>query len=332
MELASLCRIPYYKGGLHLKTSRQKGARLQGVRPCWNKKLIILMTLPAILHYVVFGILPSSLTALFSLTDITRTGTEWNFIGLTNYRQLFALQNTRDTWAAIWRTIAFAVIVTVVKNVIALVLAVLFNSKTLHGRTFYRAMTFMPSILGVTVCCYAWVLMLGMDGPIYTLLNSLGISSGLLGSKTAAFPIIIVIQIWMSIGYAMVIDIAGLQGIPAELYEAAAIDGASPLQQFFKITLPLLWSTLSVNILLTTIGSLSLVQPILLTTGGANNTETLAMRIYSSAFGVGKSDSVIANSTMGYASAQAMVLFAIVLVFALFVYFFTKKQEDKYEN
>lgn len=298
----------------------------------WNKKVIVAFMLPAIIFYVVMAIIPSGMTAVYSLTDITSTSRSVNFIGLKNYKQLFMLQNPRDTWNAIYRTIVFAVVCTVVKNVFALLFALLFNSKVLHGRSFCRAITFMPTILGATVCCYAWVLLLGMDGPVYTLLNALGIHSGLLGSKTDAFPLVILIQIWMSVGYAMVIDIAGLQGIPNELYEAAAIDGASPWKQFFSVTLPQLWPTLSVNILLTTIGSLGSVQPILLTTGGSNNTETLAMRMYATAFGVGKTDTTIVNPTLGYASATAMVLFFITLLFALGVYIVMQRQEKKYEN
>ncbi len=298
----------------------------------WSKKVMFAFMLPAIIFYVVMALIPSCLTAFYSLTDITGTSRSWNFIGISNYKKLFVLANPRDTWNAIYRTIIFAVVCTVVKNVLALLIALLFNDKAVRGRSLYRAVTFMPTILGATVCCYAWVLLLSMDGPVYTLLNSLGIKSGLLGSKTDAFPLVMIIQIWMSVGYAMVIDIAGLQGIPSELYEAAALDGAGSFRTFFSVTLPQLWPTLSVNVLLTIVGSLGSVQPILLTTGGANNTETLAMRMYAAAFGVGKSDATIVDSSLGYASATAIVLFAITLVFALGTNFLMQRQEKKYES
>ncbi len=298
---------------------------------CWNKKAVIICMLPAILVYLIFALYPSFMTFVYSFTDITRTGKEWGFIGLENYKKLFFYQNTRDTLAAIGRTLVFAFVVTILQNVLALLMAVLFNSKILRGRNLYRSIVFLPYVLGATLCCYAWTFIMGLDGPAMALLDFLGLESALLGSPRDAFLCVMFIQIWSSAGYAMVLDIAGLQGIPNELYEAAAIDGASAVKRFFSITIPLLWSTLSINILMSVIGSLGSVQSILLTTGGARNTETLSMRIYRTAFGLGFQDAVTVNPTQGYAAAQSMLLFVITLCFALFVTYMTKRKEESYE-
>ena len=298
---------------------------------CWNKKAVILCMLPPLLIYLLLTLIPSFLTFLYSFTNITRTNPDWSFVGLENYRDLLMHQNARDTLDAVKRTLIWAVVVTIVQNTLALLMAVVFNSKVLKGRNLYRSIVFLPYVLGATVCCYTWVLMTGMDGPVMELLDVFGIKSALLGSPKDAFATVMFIQVWLSAGYAMVLDIAGLQGIPQDLYEAASIDGASPIKQFFQITIPLLWSTLSINILLSIIGSLGSVQSILLTTGGAHNTETLAMRIYRTAFKVGAQDSVTKNPTLGYAASQSMLLFVIVLVFALFTRWIMNRKEKSYE-
>ena len=135
-------------------------------------------------------------------------------------------------------------------------------------------------------------------------------------------------------GYSMVIFLAGLQGIPSELYEASKIDGASPSQQFIYVTLPLLWPTVTVNVLLAVIGSLSVYQMILLTTGGGFDTSNLAMRVFRTAFNIGQDITGVAgasSSTMrqGYAAAQSMVLFGIILIVTLVTQYLMNKKEKE---
>ena len=297
----------------------------------WNKKIVILCMMPPIILYLWLGVAPSVLTFFYSFTNITRTSSSWQFIGLENYQKMFFQQNYRDVTTVVLRTLKYAVVITIVQNIFALLLAVLFNSKLLKGRNFYRAVVFLPYVLGVTVCCYTWVLMMGMDGPVVTLLGKFGIKSALLGSKRDAFTCVMFIQIWIGAGYSMVLDLAGLQGIPLELYESASIDGASGIAKFFRITIPLLWDTISINVLLSITGSLGAVQTILLTTGGAQNTETLGMRIYRMAFGVGLGDTTNFEPTQGYAAGQAMILFLITSFFALLTHYTTRRVEKRYE-
>ena len=295
---------------------------MQTTKTSWNRNIIMAGMLPAILLYAVLGLYPSAMTAVLSFTDITGIpNARWHFIGWENYREFFVLQNYRDTFDAFYRTLAFAISVTLIQNVLALSSAVLLNDKALKGRNLYRAIVFLPSVLGVTIVCYAWSLFFTMDGPASEFLALFGKFSAFLGDKTVAFPLVIFIQIWMSMGYAMVIYLAGLQSIPTELYEAGRIDGASGFGLFRHITLPMLWPTVSINALLSVIGSLSVVQTILLTTAGGNNTSTLAMRIFSTAFGIGTAVGGSGQGSMrqGYAAAQSMVLFAIILVFTVLV-------------
>lgn len=298
----------------------------------WNKRIIILCMLPAILFYLLLSIIPSFLTFIFSFTNISGIlNVSWKFIGLANYKEFLLLQNYRDTINTIERTIIFAFAVTLIQNILALLVALLLNNNMLKGRNFSRAVVFLPSVLGVTVTCYVWTLFFTLDGPASTFLQWFGLHSSFFGSQTAAFPLVIFVQIWMSLGYAMVIYLAGLQGIPTEIYESGIIDGTTPSQAFRMITLPMLWPTITVNVLMSVIGSLSVVQTIVLITGGANNTDTLAMRIYNSAFGVGKQIQQISGSTLrqGYAAAQSMVLFVIILIFTIAAQYLMSRRDKQ---
>ena len=124
-------------------------------------------------------------------------------------------------------------------------------------------------------------------------------------------------QIWMHMGYSLVIFLAGLQNIPGEIYEAAYIDGAGEWQVFWRVTLPMIWSTVTVNTLLAIIGSLQSFELIMTITGGQFNTSTLGMMVFATAFG-GRGATAgggsISGLRQGYAAAQSMVLFAAVLV------------------
>ena len=133
-------------------------------------------------------------------------------------------------------------------------------------------------------------------------------------------------------GYSMVIFLAGLQSIPGDLYEAARIDGASPFQLFIYVTMPLLWATISVNVLLAIIGSLSPYQMIMMTTGGDFDTSNLAMRVFRTAFNIGSDRTGVSgagSNTMrqGYAAAQSMILFSLIFVVTIITQFFLNRKE-----
>lgn len=296
-------------------------------RSTFKKTSIYLGILPAILLYLIMGVGPSLATFIFSFTDITGLkGAEWHFIGLDNYKEYFFHQNYRDYIDVIKRTLIYAGATTIIQNVIALFVAILLNNKFVKGRNFFRAIIFMPVVLGVMVTSLSWTLFFNStDGPAARFLSFFGQSSNFFGDQKYAFYLCIFAQVWMYMGWSMVIFLAGLQTIPQDLYEAGYIDGTSSWQAFRYITFPLLWSSLTVNILMSVIGALSSFQIILLTTGGNFNTSTLAMTAYAQAFGLGKTGA--AGLRQGYASAISMILFAIILVFVIITQYVMKKRE-----
>lgn len=294
----------------------------------FKKQALIFGMLPGILLYFCFFVVPSLFTFIFSFTDINQVpNMSWHFIGLQNYKEFFFQSNTGDLLEILANSLVFCIATTVIQTVFSLFLSNLLCLKFIRGRDFYRTVIFLPTILGVTVTGLCFKMFLSIDGPVESVLKLFGTSSGMFGDQNIVFALVIFCQIWMSAGYEMVIFIAGLQAIPEELHEAALIDGANERQSFFYVTLPQLWPTVMVNLLICLIGSLSSFQIILITTGGSKATDTLAMYVYQIAFGVGTYNGTLVKNIgrQGFAASLQMVLFAgILLVTVVSRYFMNK--------
>jgi len=307
-----------------------KGDNMQASRTSFKKWSLVLGIIPAVFLQLTLGIGPSIATFILSFTDISGVkGVPWKFIGLANYRELFFQQNSRDLIQVIQNTIIFCVAVTVIQNLIAIFIALALNSKMIYGRSFYRSVVFMPSVLGVLVTSLVWLCVLNpMDGPVAKFISLFGLQSGFFKSNSSALACVIFTQIWMAMGHSMVINLAGLQSIPNELYEAGEIDGTSGWQKFRYITFPLLWPTINVNILLAVIGSLQSFQIILFTTGGRNMaTQTLAARVVYYAFNI-NAGSGAAAMRQGYGAAWAMFLFVFILTATLIYVRAMRRREE----
>ncbi len=295
----------------------------------WRKHLPFVGMLPTILIFVIISFGPSLFTFVLSFTDISGVlGAKWHFIGLKNYVEFFTASNSRDKFNALYKTFQFCLSVTVIQNAVGVVLALILN-KRFRGSNFVRTLVFLPVILGVTVSGLTWQLVLNpIDGPVEKMLHLFNTNSALLGSPHAAFSLVIFIQIWLNMGYSVIIFLAGLQSISHDLYEAGYIDGATPSQSFRYITLPLLAPTVTVNVLLSVIGSLQTYDVVYVLTGGRNETLTFGMLTYQTAFGGGQvTGSSVTNQ--GYASALMVILFFLVLVVTLVMQYYLRKRETQ---
>lgn len=263
-------------------------------------------TLPALVVLAIFVFYPTIQTLINSFTS-TRINRPGKFVGLQNYEKLF---HSADFWLDVRNTVIYAVIYAPLVVIVALLLALLLTRKDIRGVGFFRSVMFFPFVISLTVASIAWSFILS---PSLGLVPYwIGQITGhqhldLLGSKSTALATIIFITVWKNFGYFMVIFIAGLQGISAELYEAASLDGANAWQKFRYITLPALRPTFNYIIIFGLIGSFQVFdQVFILTSGGpARSTETIVYRIYTEAFGNGK---------LGYASALSYVLLIMTLI------------------
>ncbi len=291
--------------GLPLPPKRDKMSK----KAKYHLETFILL-LPWIILFSIFGIFPIVYSLYISLTNYTGLSPHFNFIGVTNYIKAFSdgvfLIALKNTFVFVIGTIPFT-------TTIALLFAVLINSKFLPLKDLFKAGFFLPSVISMVVISTIWLYLYSADGFFNKMMALLGFeplhTSWLASPKTALLSIMIM-DVWAAIGYYTILFLAGLQSIPQELYEAAAIDGATGQEAFFKITLPLLKPTLFFVIALNTIRSFQIFSEIFTMTGGgpANATQTVVHYLYITGF---------RRFEMGYASAISYILVFIILIFTL---------------
>jgi raffinose/stachyose/melibiose transport system permease protein len=297
-----------------------------------REKLIpYLLLLPGIFFYLLISVGPSLATTVYSFTDATGIrGAPIHWIGLDNYKEFLLMgQASRDNYGALGRTLIFSFFVTTIQFALGLIAALAVNQR-LKGSNLFRTLYFMPVILGAVIQGLIWSLFLyPMGGPMAKILSLFGARSEFLGGQPVeAFAWVIIVQIWANMGMTMVIFISGLKSIPAELYEAARIDGANARQVFANVTWPLLTPSVNTNLLLNIIGSLQAWQLFLVLLGYRNGTQVLGYVIYAQGFGQ-TSGSVTSAFRQGYAAAASVVLFLLVLVIGMTVQTFLRRREER---
>lgn len=278
---------------------------------------------------VAFAIVPAVGVLVISFTDIR--GLPYlpvNWVGIDNYVNFFSAARLDYNLNALRNTLVYSFATTLITTAVALAISVLLNQK-LKGTTFYRAVIFMPTVLGVTVIGLIWSLIFNPSaGPAASVWKLFGADSAFFGDQSMALGLVIFVQVWANLGVAVVIFLAGLQAIPEELYEVAAIDGASPLQKFRFVTVPMLAPSITANVLLAIVGSLQSYQLAYVLTGPNNAaTQLLSLAIFSQAFGGSAASGV--SQSQGYAASISMVQFVIVGVVSLAVLAYLRKREAR---
>jgi len=275
---------------------------------------------PAIFILVVFLFLPIVASFILSLTncDIYSIAS-WDkisYVGLQNYKQLF-----KDTlfWKSLLNTFIFVGVGVPMSIAISLFMAIILNEKFIKAKAVFRAGYFIPVITTIVAVAIVWKWLYNPEyGLMNWLLSLLDIPrQEWLRSPRLALPSLIIMSVWKNFGYNMVIFLAGLQAIPASLYEAASIDGANDFQSFWYVTIPSLKPTLLFVTITTTIGYFQFfAEPYVMTQGGPmNSTMSIVLYMYNYGFKFFK---------LGYASAVSYVLFAIIFIFTMAQFKFKK--------
>lgn len=282
-----------------------------------------------LLALVVFGLVPAVAVLVVSFTDLR--GLPYlpvNWVGIDNYVSFFSPAKWSDSANALRNTIVFAVISTVAQILIALAIALLLNRR-LRGRTFVRAVVFMPTVLGVTVTGLIFSLIFNVSGgPAASVLSAFGGESAFFGDPRIALALVIVVQVWMVLGVSVIIFLSGLQAIPEELYEAANIDGANAWMRFRFVTVPLLAPSITANVLLGIVNALQSYQLTYVLTGPNNkSTQVLSLLVYVQGFG-GKSGTTLSQS-QGYAASISIIQFVIIGVVSLTALWILRRREAK---
>jgi raffinose/stachyose/melibiose transport system permease protein len=280
--------------------SRDRGAT--------RKRLeIALFAGPALVVFLTFVILPVVLAAVYSLYNWNGLGPLERFIGIDNYVRAL---NDPVFLRAIGNNFFVLGASLLIQGPLAIGIALLLSRK-LRGRTVFRALIFVPYVLAEVIAGLSWKLLLSPRGGVNALLEAIGLgdlTQPWLANPDIALWVMFGILSWKYLGFAILLMLAGLQGVPEELHEAAAIDGANWWQIQWRITLPLLGPTIRIWAFLSMIGSLQLFDMVWVTTKGGPVGSTNMMAVYMLQNGQG---------APGYGSSIAVILFVISLAVAL---------------
>ncbi len=230
------------------------------------------------------------------------------WVGLKNFQRLATDQ---VFWQTLRNTLLYLLVVVPVLVMVPLGLAILVNQK-LRGMAWFRMAYYTPVIISMVVAGIAWKALYASDGIFNNLLQGLGMQEGIpwLTSPHLALGSVMVVTIWKGLGYYMVVYLAGLQGIPADLYEAAAIDGCDGWQKHWDITLPLMRPYLLLVAVISSISAMKVFEEVYIMTQGGplNHSKTVVYYVYERAF---------RDLDINYASAIGLVLFLFIFVFSI---------------
>lgn len=267
----------------------------------------ICLLAPCLLLFVATVIVPFIQGIPYSFTDFNLMNSQSaNFVGLKWYRNLFDAKLGKTFWKAVGNTFQFTGMYILLSNLIGLMMALLLKKST-RLNNICRTLVFMPYVLGLITAAFAW-------RNIYNLVLNpyLGIASPL-GTKGWAMFGIAIISSWRTSGYCMLIYLAALQGVPMEYYEAASVEGANSVQQFFKITVPMIVPAFASNVSLLLAWGLKVFEVVNATTrGGPSKDETLTMSMF-------VYNNIFTNWKGGYGQASAIIMTLILLAVSFLV-------------
>jgi multiple sugar transport system permease protein len=269
-----------------------------------------------VLGFIALTVMPLAYGLGVSFTNYDGMSPRWHWIGLSNYSELFG---DPDTWWSLGRTLLYMGITVPLGVIGGLALALLLNQK-IRNVGFFRTIFYVPAVVPVVATAVMWKIMFDRDaGIINAIYEALGGSAITWLVDPTAFTALIVMVLW-GLGGGMVIFLAGLQGVPTELREAAAVDGANPFQAFRAVTLPLLTPVIFFQVVTGVIYSLqTLVQPLLLAvSSGAVGPDSVPRSNY--LYMVNVYAQVFSNGRLGYGAALLWVLFAVILALTLIVF------------
>lgn len=273
----------------------------------YGKYAPYLFLLPAAVVLVIFFFIPFFQTFLLSFLDYSHNIYKPEFIGLENYINLF---KNPIFYKVLWNTFIYLFVAVPILAIVPLFLAILINQK-IKGVTLYKILIYLPVIVSIVVAAIAFKWLYADQGILNYLVTRLGMASiGWLTDPNYALYSVIIVTIWKGIGYYMIIYLAALMSVPKELYEACDIDGANFFTKHLTVTVPHIMPTIA---LVTTISAISAMKVFaeiyVMTKGGPlNSSKTIVYYIYERAF---------ENLDLGFASAMAVVLLIIVMIFSL---------------
>jgi len=266
-----------------------------------------LMTVPALLLFAIFHTYPALQGIYYSFTNWDGLSFTYDFVGIKNYLNLFKDLNILNSYLF---TFKFAIISTILVNVLSLLIAIGLNAK-IKGKNFFRATYFLPNVLGVLIVGFIFNFI--FSNVIPNLGDKLDIgflSINILGSEKFAWLGIVIVAVWQACAFNVILYLSGLQTVPSELYEASSLDGANKWQEFWKITFPMIAPFFTINMVLSMKNFLMVFDQIVALTGGGPGraTESISLLIYKGGFQGGE---------FAYQSANSVIYFIVIVVISV---------------
>lgn len=283
-----------------------------------RKRTFMLITIPILALFFCFNTLPLIKGFMYSFTNFKGYGSyEW--VGLRNYIDLFSDARVGKSY---WFTFKYALVGTIITNIISLILALGLNSK-IKFKSALRGIYFIPNVLGGLVIGYIFSFIFTYVLPAIGQALGIGaLSSSMLSSTNTAWIAIVIVGCWQAIAMNTIIYISGLQTVPEDVYEAGAIDGVSGWKQFKELTFPLIIPFFSINMVLCMKNFLMVFDQIMaLTKGGpSQSTESISYLIYNNGMSGGQ---------FGFQSANAFVFFVVIVVISVAQTMITNRKEEQ---
>lgn len=292
-----------------------KGNKISALEKKTSRQYFILV-LPGFIIFTIGLILPLILAIRYSFTTWDGMSPEKPFVGFQNYIDLWKDPDFRNAW---WFTIRFTIWNTIIQNIGALLLAVILDAG-IRAKKIYRAVFFIPCLISALVVGFVWMKMFSNVLPALNDILGTEFNFLLFGQKETVLAGLLIANNWQWIGYWMLIYLAGLQSVPADLYEAAKVDGAGAVKRFFKITIPMLAPAITICVVGITTGSLKVYDLLVSSTrGGPGRASTSVIyQTYATA---------INGRQYGYGSAMSVTLVVVLLLVALIQVKGLKKKE-----
>jgi raffinose/stachyose/melibiose transport system permease protein len=271
--------------------------------------------LPAVVLMLMLIYITTATGAFYAFTDWTGIG-DFNFVGLDNFKKIF---QTSELTGALVNTLILAFGFLIFTNILGLLFALALN-RTLKSRFVLRTLLFMPVVIAPIAVSYIWKFIFAFNGPLNQTLGAIGLKSwqhDWLGDPDLALWCVLAVMVWQSVGFCMVIYLAGLATVPVDIEEAAVLDGAGVVKRFRHITVPMIQPSIAIATTLTLIQGLRVFDQVLaLTAGGpAGSTQTLGTEVYQQAF---------VFNNFGFGASLALVLSVLILIFTVIQQYATR--------
>jgi raffinose/stachyose/melibiose transport system permease protein len=271
--------------------------------------------LPAVVLMLALIYATTATGAFYAFTDWAGIG-DFTFVGLDNFKKIFS---TSELTGALVNTLILAFGFLVFTNILGLLFALALN-RTLKSRFVLRTLLFMPVVIAPIAVSYIWKFIFAFNGPLNQTLGAIGLKSwqhDWLGDPDLALWCVLAVMVWQSVGFCMVIYLAGLATVPVDIEEAAVLDGAGIVKRFRHITVPMIQPSIAIATTLTLIQGLRVFDQVLaLTAGGpAGSTQTLGTEVYQQAF---------VFNNFGFGASLALVLSVLILIFTVIQQYATR--------